>query len=145
MSGAALYMTNDLAFELPAGGFEDLTVHELEMPLPGGQALGLVIAREPLPPGTGLAEAVRAHVEAEGRRLPFHRLVEQRERVIAGKAAIEVIARWAYRGVQHHARAIHVADAGVRLVFSTSAPAEHQAACDTTFDRLVSTLTLGHP
>lgn len=143
MSGAALYVTNDLAFEAPAGGIEDLTVHELDVPLPGGHTLGFIIARDPIPPGSSLVEAVGAHLEAERRRLPFHHLVEQRERAVDGRPAIEVIARWAHRGIQLHARALHVADAGVRLVFSTSAPAEHQAICDAYFDHLVGSLRLG--
>jgi hypothetical protein len=145
----ALYVSNELAFELPAGSFEDLTVHDLTAPLPGGLAMGVLIARTPIPPGSGLADEVRAHVAAEARRLTFHEVVEQRERLVAGCPAIEVIARWSHAGRPHHARAVHLATgappaAGVRLTFSMTAPVAHQGPGDAYFDRLVSTLELGH-
>ncbi len=141
----ALYVSNELAFELPAGSFEDLTVHELEAPLPGGLAMGLLVARTPIPAGSGLAEVVRAHVAAEARRLPFHEVVAERERLVAGCPAIEVIARWTHTGRSHHAREVHLATAaGVRLTFSMTAPVAHQTACDAYLDRLIATLELGH-
>ncbi|MEP7123288.1 MAG: DcrB-related protein [Byssovorax sp.] len=142
--GTALYVSNELAFELPAGSFEDLTVHALEAPLPGGHVVGLLVTRAAIPADSGLADAVRAHVEAEARRLAFHHVIERRERLVAGSAAIEVISRWAHRGLTLHAREIHLADSGVRLTFSMTAPADLQAVSDEYFDHLVSTLDLGH-
>jgi hypothetical protein len=138
----ALYVCNDLAFELSPGGFRDHTVHELCVQLRDGDALELMIARAESPPGSGLAEAVRAHVEAEARRLPFHAVLGRREIRVAGREAIDVTARWAFRAVEYHARGIHVGVGGGRLMFAATAPIRHQAACDDYMARLVSTLNV---
>src|SRR5690242_11899890 len=131
----ALYKTNELAFEVPDEGFEDRTLHELDAHLPGNHVLGLLVMRKPMPPGAGLKEAVRAHLEGEAERLSFYRVNEVRERLVAGSAAIEVLSGWAHGGVQLYVREVHVACRGTRLTFSMNATFEHQEACDTYFDR----------
>lgn len=138
----ALYVTNELAFEVPDESFEDRTLHEFDASLPGDSFLSLLVVRTPLPPETGLRSAVRSHVEVESRRLTFHHVIEVRERLIAGSEAVEVLSGWAHLGRKLYVREAHLAAPGLRLTFSTTAPLEHREVCDAYFERMISTLEL---
>jgi hypothetical protein len=140
----ALYLTNELAFDLPDGAV-DRTTHELDAPLPGGHFLGLLVDRAPLPEETSFADAVREHTAGERRRLTFYRVIEAREGNAAGSPAIEVAYTWAHRGLPFYGRELHVARGDDRLTFSTTAPLDQRKVCDAYFDRLIATLELSPP
>jgi hypothetical protein len=137
------YVTNDLTFELDEA-YTDLTIHELDAPLPGPdrRVLSVLVEREPLPAAKDFADAVREHVRADGRQLPLHDVREVRELSVSGAPAMAVVFTWAYAGVRHWGRQIHVLAGTSHLVLSATAPEAHRAACDQYFDRLIETLKL---
>ncbi len=138
-----LYVTNDLAFEIAEQSFTDRTIHELDAALPGEEALGVLIERAAMPHGATLGDAARAHVQADGRRLPLHKVLALGELAAFGAPAVEVVSEWTYRGVARHCRQLHVAAArAAHLIVSTTAPALQADVCDRYFDEIVSTLAL---
>jgi hypothetical protein len=136
-----LYVTDELAFEVPEP-FEDRTLHELELSAPDDGLLAVHIRRAPMPTDTTLAEAVSAHVKAEARRLPLHRVLEVKDRTVDGAPGIEVVSSWMHGRREILAREIHVAHRGTRLAFSATTVAPGAAARDAYFDRMVATLKL---
>lgn len=139
-----MYVINELAFEVPDEAFEDRTLTELSTLLPEDGFLSVLIRRTPIPPASGLDEAVRAYVSHEARRLSFHEVIETRERPVGGTPGIEVVSSWAHGRRRVYTREAHVAVAGVRLTFSASTPLEHRETCDAYFERMIETLVLNH-
>jgi hypothetical protein len=138
----AIYTTNELAFEVPDEAFEVRTLNELDAPLPEDGFLSVLIRRTPIPPESGLDEAVRAHVSLEARRLSFHEVIEALERPIGGTRGIEILSSWAHGRRRVYTREAHVAVAGVRVTFSATTPLEHREACDAYFQHMIETLAL---
>jgi hypothetical protein len=138
----ALYVTNELAFEVPEA-YEDQTLHELEAPLGDDGLLAVLVQRTPLPADTIFARVVEAHVKREARGLPLHELLLVKERVVAGRPGIEVVSVWMHGRRQIFGREVHVAHRGTRLTFSTTTVAAQREASDAYFDRMITTLELG--
>lgn len=137
----ALYVTNDLAFELDEA-FKDLTIHELDATLPGpdGPLFSLLIERERFAraaQGT-FGDAVQERVREDARRLPQHRVLDVREL----RGAFAVVFEWSYRGTRHYGRQLHVLAGPSHLYFSATAPFDHREVCDKYFDHLIETLDL---
>ena len=139
-----LYVTNELAFEIPDDEpFADRTTHELDAPLGGDAFLSLLVDRAPLAEGATLDAAVDEHVTAERRRLAMYELTERREVTVSGRASVEVRALWGHRGVRYYVRELHVGVGARRLAFSATAPVEKRQPCDAYVDQLAKTLDLG--
>jgi hypothetical protein len=137
----ALYVTNELAFEVPEA-YEDQTLHHLDAPMGDEGLLAVLITRTPLPPETAFAEVVEAAVKREGRSLPLHQVLAVNPRLVGGAPGIEVVSAWMHGRRQILGRALHVAHRGTRLTFSTTTVPSHREVGDAYFDRMITTLEL---
>ncbi|MFT3767413.1 MAG: DcrB-related protein [Minicystis sp.] len=138
----ATYYMNDGAFELPDAGFEDLTVHRLRAPLPGGEEIGLVIARAQIPEGKSLREVVQHQLQHEATHLPGHAVISSKEGRIAGAPAMDVRCRYRRENEAFYARQIHVAAFDTWIAFVMSGPITEREACDRHLESVVSSLRL---
>jgi hypothetical protein len=142
----AAYYTNELAFDLPDVGFVDRTAIDLDAELPNGDALGILIVREPMPPGKRLREAVSEHLRREATRLGGYAVLDHRETSLGDAPAIEVSTRWRHQsGAVFYTREAHVEAHGVRLVLTMTTIFEAREACDEHVEQMLSTLRLREP
>ncbi|HVY45288.1 MAG TPA: DcrB-related protein [Minicystis sp.] len=137
---ACVYVTNDVAFDLPATSFVDRTIHELDAALPDDESLGLLVEREPVPAGATIGELARAHGKEQGRRLPLYGVLDVAELHVGRLPAVAVAAQWSYRGGPRLARALHVHTGAAHLAISATAPAPHKETLDRLFDQILATL-----
>jgi hypothetical protein len=137
----ALYVTNELAFEVPEA-YEDQTLHELQAPVGDEGLLAVHVRRTPLPPDTGFAEVVEAAVKRDARSLPLHEVIRVSPRLVAGAEGIEVVSAWMYGRRPILGRAVHVPHRGTRLMFSITTVPSHREVSDAYFDRMITTLEL---
>lgn len=138
----AAYYMNELAFELPDIGFVDRTAYDLDGQLPNGDVLGLLVVREPLPPGKSLREAVNEHLLREATRLGGYAVLGDREATISGAPAIEVSTRWRHGRGAFYTREAHVQTPRERIVFAATSIFSAREACDEHVDHVLSTLRL---
>lgn len=141
----ATYYANELAFDLPDIGFVDRTVYDLDGELPNGDVVGVLVVREPIPPGKSLREAVDAHLLREATRLGGYAVLDDREATLGGAAAIEVSTRWRNKRAAFYTREAHVDAGGVRLVFTMTTILDAREACDEHIEHALSTLRLRDP
>lgn len=139
------YYMNELAFDLPDAGFVDRTVYDLDGELPGGDVLGLLVLREPIPPGKSLREVVDEHRLREAKRLGAYAVLGEREAEIAGAPAIELSSRWRHERGVFYTREAHLAAGHTRLVFALTTVLERREACDEHLERVLATLRLREP
>ncbi len=133
---------NEGAFELPEIGLVDRTVHLLEAPLPGGGALGLSIARAPIPPGRTLRELASAYLLGEAERRSGYAVLEERDGERAGAPAIDVCARFRQDGSVTYQRQAHLCASSTWILFEMTAPLAEREACDEHMERVLATLKL---
>lgn len=133
---------NELAFDLPALPFTDLTAIDLDGHLPNGDVLGLIVVREPIPEGHDLRIEVKEHVAREAKRLLAFTLLGERESTIAGAPAVEICARWRDGRAALYTREAHVSKEGMRLVFAMTTLLKNRDACDAIIDDMLDTLEL---
>lgn len=134
------YYVNEAVFALPEKGFVDRTLHRLESPLPGEDALGIEIRRLPIPAGKSVAELVDAEIEANKTKVSGYTVIERAEVAIAGAPALVVRARLRARDTVHLQLQAHVALGETWIALVVSGPSSSRAACEETFDRVVRTL-----
>lgn len=138
----ATYYMNDGAFELPAGGFSDLTVHRLRALLPDGEEMALVIARSKIPEGKSLREVVHRQLQHEATNLPGHAILGQDEVTVAGAPAIDVRCRFRREGTAFYMRQVHLAAFDAWMAFVMSGPMTERAACDEHLATVMASLRL---
>jgi hypothetical protein len=92
------YYLNEAAFSLPDLGFVDRTVNVLEARLGEGAPVGLIIARQLVPPGKTLRQLAIDHLRADALRLSGFAVIEEKEAVVARVPAIDVRSRWRHDG-----------------------------------------------
>ena len=134
------YYVNEAKFVLPDREFVDWTVHVIEAGLPGGEALGVVVVRGPIPEGKSLRDVATAHVRDEAVRIRGYAVLDETESMVAGLPAILVSARWRHSGKVIYQRQAHVSVGPRWLLFTATAPLSERAACDEALEEVLSSL-----
>ena len=136
----ASYYINEAVFALPDREFVDRTVHVLEAKLPDDDAIGLLVLRRPIGEHKTLRDLVKDHVDDDAKRLSGFTVIDQAESTVAGAPAILVRSRWRHSGKVLYQRQAHLAVNWTWLLFAVTGPLLDSAACDDTFDSVLSTL-----
>jgi hypothetical protein len=136
----ATYYINEARFVLPDRELVDRTVHVVELPLPGDDAIGVVVGRRRMEEGQSLRELVAGHLAEDAKRLSGFTVLDQTEGTVAGAPAIFVRSRWRNEGSVLCQRQAHVAVDWTRMLFAVTGPLAERAACDEAFDGLLESL-----
>lgn len=133
---------NEGAFDLPDIGFVDKTVQVFTAPLEGGGEVGLVIAREKVPPQRSLSDVVDAHVAHEQKTLRAFGVLARSDADLRGVSAIDVASRFRNRDVMIYQRQFHFVAYGLWIFVGATAPLDRRAACDECLGHVLGSLRL---
>lgn len=137
------YYTNEASFELPDLSFTDVTTHQLAVKLDDGPMPSLTVARNPLPEGETLAQAVEANLRRATLALRAHRVLAQREITIGGVPGIEVATAWVDgKGEGVYTRQVHFMAGEVWMVLAVNGAAEDREKCDAVMEEAEATFRL---
>lgn len=137
------YYANEAVFALPDWKFVDRTVHVLESPLPGpgDVPLSVAIRRVPMTEGKTLRALVDEEIATTTEKTKGFTVMDDEEITVAETTGILIRARCRFRDVAHYQRQAHFAYDDTWIALAVAGPSTDRAACDETFERIVSSLT----
>jgi hypothetical protein len=124
-------------------GWGDATINTLVWAHDDGP-LKLIVTRPHHEAGAALASLTERHLGELRRQLARFELLHQRERSVAGGAAIDITLRFSGADHEVHQRMGTLLVAGQLLVLAALGPTSQAAAVDTLFEHLCATAAL-HP
>lgn len=138
------YVMNEARFDLP-GAWEDQSAVILTTPGPDDSKFGLVVERHVLTEEQTLLDLVNERSRGQMQSLRGHRMLGQREAVVAGAPAWETKLRWRHdEGTLFHHMA-YVETPECVLIFTASSLVQHAEACERWMTSLLDSLELRAP
>lgn len=137
----ASYYLNEAAIDLPERAFSDKTIHGLEAKLPGEKTLGVFVHRRSVEGHKSLRELVDEQVKLNEQRLMGFTVLDDEGTVVGGVPGVVLKTRWRSEKKELCQLQAHVVREGQHMIFAVSGPLDERAACDETFDSILSTLT----
>jgi len=136
----AAYYIDEAVFELPDLGFVDCTLHRLESPLSGGDALTIEVRRAPIERGKSVRQLVDGEHAAQRSKHDGFQIIQDAETSIGGAGAIVTRARLRALDAVYSQHKGHVAHGDTWITFAVTGPQREQAACEEAFERVLTSL-----
>jgi hypothetical protein len=137
----ASYYLNEAVFDRSERPFVDKTIHGLEAKLESEATLGVLVHRTPVAGDKPLRALVDENVALNKKRLIGYDVLEECAAPVGGVAGILLRTSWRNERRALYQAQAHVVVDGRYMVFAVSAPLDERAACEETFDSILTTLT----